>query len=89
MQTAGGIDIHLLIECIIGVASLASFTVVTLIKLAQSDDRSEMLQHQAAMKEELVAAQAQDRQNLAVHIAEDRASFAALGETLERIEKKL
>jgi hypothetical protein len=89
-------DSHLVFEIISAGVSVGFFVVGLLIKqslsdikLAQADDKAELLAHQVQVKDALTRDQWENKQALAVHVARDEEQFEGIGRTLRRIDGKL
>lgn len=59
------------------------------IALNQEKAKSELIEHQLEIKDELNAKHRQNQQDIAVHTAEDKVQFESISRTLTRIDGKL
>ena len=76
-------------EAMTAVFGLAAFVIGLMIKNSQNTVKEDLVRGQNELKNDMDGKHAENKQGLAVHIAEDRAVFEGIKATLARIEKTI
>jgi hypothetical protein len=74
---------------LVGWISLKIKDAVADVRDEQSRVKAELIGNQHKLSEDFNTKHAENKQNLAVHVARDEEQFKAIGETLDRIESKV
>jgi hypothetical protein len=82
-------DLHTLAELLIGGLSFAGFVILLMIKNNQATVKEDLVAAQNEMREDMDRKHAQNAQAIAVHAGEDAKVFDGISRTLQRMDGSL